>query len=96
MTRYQVDSEAVHNATGSVRNTISRVQAEVSSLISQLTQLEASWQGAASTAFSAAVSEWRGTQQLVEGNLSALSQALGQAGQQYDEIESQNTRLFVR
>ena len=96
MTRYQVDSEAVLNATGSVRNTISRVQAEVASLIGQLTQLEGSWQGSAAAAFSGAVGEWRATQQVVEANLSSLSHALGQAGQQYSEIESQNTRLFVR
>ncbi len=96
MTRYQVDSEAVLNATGSVRTTISRIEAEVASLIGQLVQLEGTWQGMASAAFSAAVNEWKGTQQLVEQNLGALNHALGQAGHQYAEVESQNARLFVR
>lgn len=96
MTRYQVDSEAVLSATGSVRNTISRIEAEVASLVGQLGQLEGSWQGSAAAAFTGAVNEWKGTQQLVERNLGALSHALGQAGQQYEEIENQNTRLFVR
>ena len=96
MTRYQVDSEAVLGATASVRTTISRLQAECASLYGQLTQLEGSWQGAAATAFSAAVSDWKGTQQLVESNLAALSHSLGQAGQQYAEIEHANARLFAR
>ena len=96
MTRYQVDSEAVLNATGAVRGTISRLQAEVAGLYGQLTALEGSWTGQAATAFSGVVAEWKATQQRVEENLGSISQALGHAGQQYAEIESANARLFVR
>jgi early secretory antigenic target protein ESAT-6 len=96
MTRYQVDSDAVLNATGAVRTTIDRLQSECASLYAQLVQLESSWTGSAASAFSAAVTEWKGVQQLVEQNLASLNQGLGLAGQQYAEIETANTRLFVR
>ena len=96
MTRYQVDSEAVLSATGAVHATIVRLQAEVSGLDGQLTQLQASWTGQAATAFSGVVAEWKSTQQRVEENLAAINQALTQAAQQYAEIEAANARLFVR
>lgn len=96
MTRYQVDSEAVLNATGSVRTTISRLQAECASLLGQLTQLQSSWQGSAASAFTGAVTDWKATQQRVEENLASLNHGLTIAGQQYAEIESANTRLFAR
>lgn len=96
MTRYQVDSEAVLNATGAARGTIARIQAEVAGLYGQLSALEGSWTGQAASAFSGLVNEWKATQQRVEENLGSLSQALGHAGEQYAEIEKSNTRLFVR
>jgi WXG100 family type VII secretion target len=96
MTRYQVDSEAVINATGSVRNSISRIQSEVAGLHGQLTNLQSSWTGQAATAFGTVVTDWKATQQRVEENLAAINQALTHAGQQYAEIESANARLFSR
>ncbi|CAN5572401.1 WXG100 family type VII secretion target [soil metagenome] len=96
MTRYQVDSEAVLNATGAVRGSIGRIQTEVSGLHSQLTHLQSSWTGVAATAFNSAVADWNITQQRVEENLAAINTALGQAGQQYAEIETANARLFGR
>lgn len=96
MTRYQVDSEAVLNATGAVRGSIGRIQSEVGSLHGQLTHLQSSWTGVAATAFNSAVSDWKITQQRVEENLAAINTALGQAGQQYAEIETANARLFGR
>ncbi len=96
MTRYQVDSEAVLNATGSVRNSISRIQSEVAGLHGQLANLQGSWTGQAATAFSGVVGEWKATQQRVEENLAAINQALTRAGQQYAEIEADNARLFAR
>ena len=96
MTRYQVDSDAVMGATGAVRSSISRIQGEVSGLHSQLVDLQSSWSGQASTAFQSVVTEWNQTQQRVEEVLSSISVALGQAGQQYAEIEAANARLFSR
>ncbi len=96
MTRYQVDSEAVLSATGAVRNSISRIQAEVAGLHGQLTNLQGSWTGQAATAFNGVVTDWKATQQRVEESLAAINQSLAQAGQQYAEIENANTRLFGR
>ena len=94
--RYQVDSEAVMTATGSVRAAIGRIQAEVAALHGQLTNLQASWTGQASTAFQSAVTGWKTTEQRVEEDLNAINLALGHAGQQYAEIEAQNARMFLR
>lgn len=96
MTRYQVDSEEVNTATGAVRSSIGRIQAEVAGLHGQLTNLQNSWTGQAATAFQGVVTDWKTTQQLVEQNLAAINLALTQAGQQYAEIEASNARLFAR
>lgn len=96
MTRYQVDSEAVISATGAVRNSISRIQSEVSGLHGQLTNLQGSWTGQAATAFQTVVTDWKATQVRVEESMAAINQALSQAGQQYAEIEANNARLFSR
>ena len=94
MTRYQVDSEAVLGATAAVRSTIGRIQGEVNGLHAQLDNLQGSWSGQAATAFQAVIADWRATQQRVEECLASISHALGQAGQQYADIEASNARLF--
>ncbi|NEM92381.1 WXG100 family type VII secretion target [Galbitalea soli] len=94
MTSYQVDSEAVLSATGTVRASISRISSETSSLLGQLTGLQGSWSGAAATAFQDVVGQWRATQARVEETLSAINQALTVAAQQYSEAEQANARLF--
>lgn len=96
MTRYQVDSEAVLTTTGSVRDSMGRIESEVSGLLAQLVNLQSSWTGQASTAFQGVVTEWRATQQHVVESLSSINLALGQAGQQYADIEQSNARLFLR
>lgn len=96
MTRYQVDSEAVLNATGSVRTSMARIQSEVGGLHGQLSNLQASWTGQAASAFQSVVSEWKVTQLRVEENLESINQALSLAGQQYADIEASNARLFQR
>ncbi|HEY5222573.1 MAG TPA: WXG100 family type VII secretion target [Microbacteriaceae bacterium] len=96
MTSYQVDSEAVIMTTGAARASIGRLQSEAAGLTGHLTGLQASWTGQASIAFQSAVGDWRSTQLRVEEVLAALAHALGQAGQQYAEIEAANTRLFAR
>jgi WXG100 family type VII secretion target len=94
MTSYQVDSEAVLSATSAVRTTVERLQGEVATLQGQLGTLQGSWTGQAAAAFQSIVTEWTSTQHRVEENLSAISHALGVAGQQYAEIEAANARLF--
>jgi 6 kDa early secretory antigenic target len=94
VTTFQVDSEAVIGATATVRSSIGRIQAEVNSLHSQLTNLQGSWSGQAATAFQGVIAEWRSTQQRVEEGLESINQALTHAGQQYLDIEQANARLF--
>ena len=96
MTTYHVDAAEVSAATQTVQAAIGRVQAEVGSLVGQLTGLQSSWSGQASTAFQAAVSDWRTTQQQVEQSLAQLSHALGIAATQYADAEQANARLFLR
>jgi WXG100 family type VII secretion target len=94
MTQFQVDSEAVLATTGAVRASMGRIQGEVSSLLSQLVNLQGSWTGQASVAFQSIVSDWKGTQSRVDESLATINQALTLAGQQYAEIEMSNARLF--
>ena len=96
MTRFQVDSEEVFSATGAVRGSIARIQAEAEALHSQLTALQGSWSGQAATAFQSVILDWKGTQLRVDESLAGINAALAQAGQQYAEIEASNARLFVR
>ena len=96
VTRYHVDSDAVLAATAQAKTTISRVQSDLQSLTHSLHSLQASWGGHASTAFQSVFEQWRQTQVSVEGQLIALTEALGQAGRHYGELEAQNARLFSR
>lgn len=93
--QYTVDSDAVITTTGAVRGSIARIQGEVQALHGQLSNLQGSWTGQASSAFQSAVTAWKVTEQRVEENLNALNLALGQAGQQYADIEASNARLFL-
>jgi early secretory antigenic target protein ESAT-6 len=96
MTSYQVDSEAVFGASGAVRASSDRIQAEVQGMLGQLTNLQSSWAGQAASAFQAVISDWRTTQQRVTESLVTINSALAQAGQQYAETEQANARLFNR
>jgi WXG100 family type VII secretion target len=96
MTRYQVDSEAVVAANGTIRAAMGRIQGEVSGLLGQLTALQSSWTGQAAAGFQAVVGDWKATQARVDESLALISTALGQAGQQYAEVEAANARLFLR
>jgi early secretory antigenic target protein ESAT-6 len=94
MTLITIDSEAVSSAATSVTANISRLQAEVAQLHSQLTTLHGSWQGPAALAFQSVVAQWHSTQQQVERDLTAITHALGQAARHYADIESATLRMF--
>jgi 6 kDa early secretory antigenic target len=96
MTRYQVDSDAVAAATGTVRAAMGRIQGEVSGLHGQLVALQGSWTGQASIGFQSVVTDWKATQQRVEENLAAIGVALDQAARQYADVELSNASLFRR
>ena len=94
MTRYQTDIDALTTMTGTAHGYMDRIQTEVSGLLAQLTGLEASWQGQASSAFQGVVGIWRATQAQVDEGLSTITLALGTAAQQYEDTEQANARLF--
>lgn len=96
MTSYQVDSTALAGATGAARGSMGRIQAEAAALHAQLVELQSTWTGTASSAFQSVVTDWRATQQRVEESIESINLALGQAGEQYAEIEQANARLFQR
>lgn len=95
MTHYQTDIDALTAMTGTAHGYKERIQAEVAGLLAQLTSLEASWQGQASTAFQGVVGLWRSTQNQVDEGLASITLALSTAAQQYEETEQANARLFA-
>ncbi|NBX23203.1 MAG: WXG100 family type VII secretion target [Microbacteriaceae bacterium] len=94
MTQFHVDSDAVAHATATVAGSVHRIQAEVSTLRSQLSELQASWSGPAANAFQSTVDAWHQTQLRVEESLSTLNTALATAARHYAEMEIATTRLF--
>ncbi|MFE1644385.1 WXG100 family type VII secretion target [Microbacterium sp. P01] len=94
MAVFSVDSDAVLSATAAARSTADRLQAESSTLLAQLTQLQSSWTGQAAVAFQTVIDDWRGTQRRVEESLTGISTALASAGQQYADAEQLNASLF--
>ena len=94
MAVFSVDSDAVLTSTAAMRGTIERLQAETSTMLSQLTQLQASWTGSASVAFQGVVEQWRATQRNVDDTLASISAALAAAGNQYADAEQLTVSLF--
>ena len=94
MAVFSVDSDAVLSSTAAVRGTIDRLQGETTALMAQLTQLQASWTGAAAVAFQSTVEQWRGTQRQGEESLGGINSALAIAGRQYAEAEQASMSLF--
>ncbi len=96
MTTFQVDSDAVLGATGSINASMERLLGESTALLNQLVNLQGSWTGTASSAFQSVVSEWHATQKHVEESLGSIGHALGTVAQQYTEAELSNAGLFRR
>lgn len=94
MAIFSVDSEAVLTATAATQSTIDRLETESAALMAQLTQLHASWTGAAATTFQGAADQWRVTQQQVADALGSISAALRTAAQHYADAEQATVALF--
>ena len=94
MSIIRIDSDAVASAATAASASITRIQHEVHTLHTQLGNLESSWQGPAATAFQGLVASWHQTQQRVEADLSAITQALGRSAQHYAELEAATMRVF--
>ncbi|NCT92521.1 WXG100 family type VII secretion target [Cellulomonas sp. APG4] len=96
MSRYEVDSAQVSQASAAAGRSVTAIRSEVAALLRHLTELQQVWRGSAATAFSGVVTDWSATQQRVEVSLDQITQALSAAAQTYAEAEQQASRLFVR
>lgn len=95
MTRFQVDSAAVLEATGQARATAARIASEAEGLHAQLGRLRDSWQGQAAEAFQGVVEQWRATQARLNDSLDSINRALEAAGSQYADVEQATARMFA-
>ena len=94
MAQFQVDSEQISAANLNIQNTIAKLQTEVDALHAQLTALQSSWTGMASSGFQDMLGRWRTTASAVDAQLSEIGIALATAARQYADIETANLRLF--
>ena len=96
MTRYEVDSTQVANASAAASGSVAVIRTEVAALMRHLTELQTGWRGTAAVAFGAVLTDWAATQQRVEASLDQITASLGSAAQHYAEAEQQASRLFMR
>lgn len=94
MSLFQVDVDRVLSTAATAQTRSDDIAALVDALLADLTSLADTWQGAASSGFQAAAQEWRGVQLTVHDSLRSINEALRLAGQQYQEVEDANTRMF--
>lgn len=95
MTRFEVDSAAVSQASAAVQASAATLGAEVDRMMRHLVELQSSWKGQAAASFSDLVAQWRGTQERVRTNLEEIQRALAAAGRQYEEVEQAAARMFA-
>jgi early secretory antigenic target protein ESAT-6 len=96
MGSFEVDAERVSAAAKAVTTSSANLSAEVDHMMRNLNALQDSWRGAAATKFQEIIGEWKGVQERVKESLADINEALLQAGRQYSEVETANTRLFTR
>lgn len=96
MSRYEVDSAQVAQASAAAGASVATIRSEVGALMRHLTELQAGWRGGAATAFGTVLADWTVTQQRVEASLDQITAALGSAAQHYADAEQQAARLFLR
>jgi WXG100 family type VII secretion target len=95
MTRFEVDSAQVSQASAAVQASAQQIGSEVDRMMRQLLELQAGWHGQAATSFQHIVTEWRGTQERVRQALEQIQVALAMAGRQYEEVEASAIRMFA-
>ena len=96
MSRYEVDSAQVAQASTAASTSVAVIRTEVAALMRHLTELQAGWRGGAANAFGAVLTDWAATQQRVEASLDHITAQLGTAAQHYADAEQQASRLFLR
>jgi early secretory antigenic target protein ESAT-6 len=95
MTRFEVDSAQVAQASAAVQVSAQQIGSEVERMMRHLLDLQAGWQGQAATSFQHVINEWRGTQERVRTALEEIQAALAAAGRQYEEVEASTVRMFA-
>lgn len=94
MSRYEVDSAQVLQASGAVQLSAQQIGEEVDRMMRHLLDLQGSWRGAAATSFQGVIADWRATQERVRASLEEIQRALALAGRQYAEVESATAAMF--
>ncbi|MEZ0491841.1 WXG100 family type VII secretion target [Kineococcus sp. TBRC 1896] len=95
MSRFEVDSARVEQASSAVATSAGNLAAEVDGMMRHLLDLESCWKGQAASGFQALSAQWRVTQDRVRTSLEEIQRALAQAGRQYADVESANARMFA-
>ncbi|GAB3464494.1 WXG100 family type VII secretion target [Kineococcus endophyticus] len=95
MSRFEVDSARVEQASTAVAASATNLAAEVDGMMRHLLDLESCWKGQAASGFQALSAQWRVTQDRVRTSLEDIQRALAQAGRQYADVESANARMFA-
>ena len=95
MSRFEVDSARVEQASAAVASSSGNVATEVDGMMRHLVDLESCWKGSAAAGFQALTQQWRTTQDQVRTTLDEIQRALAQAGRQYADVESANARMFA-
>lgn len=96
MSRFEVDSAQVAQASSAVQVSVGQISTEVDRMMRNLVQLQAGWKGQAATSFQQVVNDWRATQERVRLALEGIQHALAVAGQQYAQAEDSAVRMFAR
>jgi WXG100 family type VII secretion target len=96
MSRFEVDSGRVAQASSKVDGTVTAIRSEVATMLQHLQDLQSVWQGHAASSCAELVAEWQGVQVRVENALEDIVRSLGSAAQTYSDAEAQAAGLFVR
>ncbi len=94
MSVYSVDTAAVADTATRVRGRIATIQTEVDAMQADLTTLQSSWTGAASTSMAGCASDWHLTQLQVQSSLDDIGSALDQSALSYEDAENTNNGRF--
>ncbi|MGK9220721.1 MULTISPECIES: WXG100 family type VII secretion target [unclassified Microbacterium] len=91
---FAVDSDALVAQSANVRATGDRIQADSDTMLAQLLELQAVWQGSAAAGFQSVMDQWRAAQLAIQESLASIGQALNVAGMQYAEAEQASAGMF--
>lgn len=95
MSLFQVDADRVLATATTAQSRSDDIASLVDALMQDLASLADTWQGSAASSFQSAAEDWRGVQKTVHDSLRSINEALRMAGQQYQEVEVANTRMFT-